>query len=56
MPPAVFHPNIISLLLFFLLEPSEQDREILRDQWKWALENRDLRIEQYRADQAKQGK
>eukprot|EP00562_Extubocellulus_spinifer_P034581 CAMPEP_0178683588 /NCGR_PEP_ID=MMETSP0699-20121125/2387_1 /TAXON_ID=265572 /ORGANISM="Extubocellulus spinifer, Strain CCMP396" /LENGTH=65 /DNA_ID=CAMNT_0020328199 /DNA_START=30 /DNA_END=227 /DNA_ORIENTATION=+ len=33
-----------------------KDREILRDQWKWALENRDLRIEQYRADQAKQGK
>jgi len=33
-----------------------KDREILRDQWKYGLENRDLRIEEYRRALAKQGK
>ena len=34
----------------------EKDREILRDQWKYGLETRDLRIEEYRRALAKQGK
>jgi len=33
-----------------------KDREILRDQWKYGLETRDLRIEEYRRALAKQGK
>lgn len=34
----------------------KKDREILRDQWKYGLETRDLRIEEYRRALAKQGK